>query len=120
VAKPQTYDVAATQARLKAELPHWTFAEGAIQRTYKTASWKATLMVVTTIGHLAEAAWHHPDLAVSYDSVTVTLSTHSAKGITDLDFALAAKIEDVVTWHPGPPFSGTPSDPRHAYIKYDE
>jgi 4a-hydroxytetrahydrobiopterin dehydratase len=119
LAKPQTYDEAAIEARLTAELPHWRFSEGTLQRTYKTASWKATLMVVTTIGHLAEAAWHHPDLAVSYDSVTVKLSTHSAKGITDLDFALAARIEDVVSWRPGPPFSGTPNDPRHAYLKYD-
>jgi pterin-4a-carbinolamine dehydratase len=119
VDKPQTYDDAAIQARLKAELPRWTLAEGTLQCTYKTASWKATLMVVTTIGHLAEAAWHHPDLAVSYDRVTVKLSTHSAKGITDLDFALAAKIEEVVDWRPGAPFTGTPSDPRHAYIKYE-
>lgn len=120
MAKLQTYDEAGIAARLTSELPQWHFVDGTLQRTYKTAGWKATLMVVTTIGHLAEAAWHHPDLAVSYDSVTVKLSTHSVKGITDLDFALAAKIEDVVGWRPGPPFSGTPADPRHAYIKYDE
>jgi 4a-hydroxytetrahydrobiopterin dehydratase len=117
--KPETYDAEAITARLAAELPHWWFEDGAIQRTYKTASWKGTLMVVTTIGHLAEVAWHHPDLAVSYDSVTVKLSTHSAKGITDLDFLLAAKIEAVVAWRPEAPFSGTPSDLNHAYIVPD-
>jgi 4a-hydroxytetrahydrobiopterin dehydratase len=116
---PTTYADPEIHARLAADLPHWRLADGTIQRTYKTASWKGTLMVVTTIGHLAEAAWHHPDLAVSYDSVTVKLSTHSAKGITDLDFLLAAKIEEVIGWRPGKPFSGTPADAKHAYIKYE-
>jgi hypothetical protein len=51
--------------------------------------------------HLAEAARHHPKLAVSYDRVTVKLSTQSTKGITDLDFVLAAKIEDVGGLAPG-------------------
>ena len=48
--------------------------------------------------------------------------THSAKGITDKDFALARKIEDVIQWQPGKedgPFDGTPDEPRHAYVKYD-
>lgn len=119
MAKPTTYDGEAVAARLAADLPRWTLRDGAIQRTFRTAGWKATLMVVTTIGHLAEAAWHHPDLLVSYDQVTVKLSTHSVRGITDLDFALAAKIDEVVGWRPGAPFTGTPSDPRHAYIRHD-
>ena len=96
----KTYDEAAIHAKL-ADLPRWTFVEGTLQRRYATANWRSTLMVVATIGHLCEAAWHHPDLAVSYDSVVVKLSTHSAKGITDRDFELAAKIEAVVGWQPG-------------------
>ena len=121
MAKEKTYDTAAIEARL-ADLPRWHYADGAIQRTYKTASWKATLMVVTTVGHLCEAAWHHPDLVVGYNNVTVKLSTHSAKGITDKDFTLARKIEDVIGWQPGREggaLAGTPTDPRHAYIVYD-
>ena len=111
------------QARLQAELPAWTFEDGWIRRKYKTSGWKATLMVVNTVGHLAEAAWHHPDLTVSYAFVTVKLVTHSAKGITDKDFALARKIEEVVMWQPGreegAALEGTPDDPRFKYIKYD-
>lgn len=104
------------------DLPHWQFADGCVQRTYRTANWKSTLMVVTTIGHLCEAAWHHPDLVVSFNSVLVKLSTHSAKGVTAKDFAMARKIEDVVAWQPAREsgaLKGTPSDPRHAYIRYD-
>jgi len=111
-------------ARLTAELPHWHLKDGWISRTYRTHSWKGTLMVVNTIGHLAEAAWHHPDMTLSYAWVEVRLVTHSAKGITDKDFALAAKIEQVVAWQPGLEgngLEGTPrDDQRFAYIKYDK
>src|SRR6476661_1730908 len=86
------------ETKLKTELPNWYLEDGWIRRKYKTAGWKATLMVVNTVGHLAEAAWHHPDLTVSYAFVIVKLVTHTAKGITDKDFALAAKIEQVVQW----------------------
>jgi 4a-hydroxytetrahydrobiopterin dehydratase len=110
-------------ARLAATLPHWDVADGHLRRVYRTGGWRATLMVVNTIGHLAEVAWHHPDLAVSYAQVEVRLMTHDAGGITDKDFALAAKIEAVVLWQPGReggPLNGIPADdPRFAYIKYD-
>ncbi|KAF2990480.1 4a-hydroxytetrahydrobiopterin dehydratase [Methylocystis sp. MJC1] len=109
--------------RLGRELPHWRFENGWIRRKYKTHSWKGTLMAINTIGHLAEAAWHHPDIAASYAWVEVKLMTHTAKGVTDKDFALAKKIEEVVCWRPGPeggPLEGTPeTDQRFAYIKYD-
>ena len=90
-------DEATVEARLKAELPHWRLEDGWIRRTYKTAGWKGTLMVINTVGHLAEAAWHHPDLTASYAWVEVRLMNHAAKGITEKDFALAKKIEEVVS-----------------------
>lgn len=110
--------------RLKAELPHWYFEDGWIRRKYRTAGWKSTLMVVNTVGHLAEAAFHHPDLTVSYAFVIVKLTNHAAKGVTDKDFALAHKIEDVIGWQPGKdpdsPLEGTPDDPRFKYLKYED
>lgn len=108
-------------ARLATELPHWTHENGWIRRRIRTSGWKSTLMVINTVGHLAEAAWHHPDLAASYAFVIIKLQTHSAGGITELDFALARKIEDVVCWQPAREglFEGTPIDPRFRYIKYD-
>ena len=119
----ETYSPDDIAARLKDELPHWTYEDGWIRRKYKTTGWKATLMVVNTVGHLAEAAWHHPDLAVSYAFVIVKLQNHAAKGITDKDFELARKIEDVVQWQPakqeGSALEGTPEDPRFKYLKYD-
>jgi 4a-hydroxytetrahydrobiopterin dehydratase len=118
----KTYSAAEIKARLQAELPHWSFKDGELCRTYRTHGWKGTLMVVNAVGHLAEAAWHHPDIAASYDSAQVRLKSHDANAITERDFALARKIEDFVHWQPGlegGALTGTPKDARHAYIKYD-
>ena len=56
----EVYAAEDVAARLAAELPKWTYEDGWIRRKYKTSGWKSTLMVVNTVGHLAEAAWHHP------------------------------------------------------------
>ncbi len=118
----KTYSDEEVETRLKAELPHWYLENGWIRRKYKTSSWKSTLMVVNTVGHLAEAGFHHPDMAISYAFVIVKLMNHAAKGITDKDFELAKKIEDVIMWQPGKEngaLTGTPDDARFKYIKYD-
>ena len=117
--KEKTYDEAQIAERL-ASLPGWFFEGGWIRRHYKTDGWPTTLMLVTAIGYCAEAAYHHPDLTVTYARVTVKLSTHSAGGITDKDFELARKIEELALWRPtaGGALEGTPNkfvrggDPR--------
>ena len=118
----KTYDEKEIKTYLKEQLPHWFYENGWIRRKYKTSGWKGTLMVINTVGHLAEAAWHHPDISASYAFVIVKLQNHAAKGITDKDFILAKKIESVVQWEPGKEegtLEGTPEDPRFKYIKYD-
>lgn len=109
--------------RLSRDLPRWQLEDGWLRREYRTGGWKGTLMVVNVVGHLAEAAWHHPDLTVSYASVIVRLQSHDAKGITARDFELARKIEEVVQWQPAleqGALEGTPNeDPRFRYVDYD-
>ena len=98
----------------------WSYDGKWIRKTYKTHSWKSTLMVVNAIGHLAELAWHHPDLVVSYAFVEVKLMNHAKKGITQLDFDLAKKIDEFILWNPveeNLSLDGTPDDPRFAYVK---
>jgi 4a-hydroxytetrahydrobiopterin dehydratase len=122
-AREQALSDAEVTQWLATNLPTWRLEDGWIRRTYKTNSWKGTLMVINAVGHLAEAAWHHPDITASYAWVEVRLMTHTAKGITHKDFELARKIEEVVYWRPakeGGALEGTPeSDMRFAYIKYD-
>jgi pterin-4a-carbinolamine dehydratase len=85
--------------RLKS-LPGWRLVDGAIAREYATDGWPTTLMLVNAIGFFAEAADHHPDLAVSWSKVQVKLSTHSAGGVTASDVELAGVIERTALWRP--------------------
>jgi 4a-hydroxytetrahydrobiopterin dehydratase len=108
--------------RLARELPAWGFEDNALQRSYRTENWKSTLMVANTIGHLAEVAWHHPELFLSYGTVGVRLNSHDAGGVTERDFELARRIEQVVLWRPdreGGALTGTPDDDRFRYLRHD-
>lgn len=108
--KLPTYTEAQIATKL-ADLPGWYHADGWIRRQYKTDGWPTTLLLVNQIAFLAEAAWHHPDLSVTFAKVTVKLMTHSENGITDKDLELARKIEDVALWRPeeGSALEGTPN-----------
>lgn len=107
----------AIAARLAAELPTWTYAEGHLQRTYRYNGWKSVLLAAGAVAHVAEAAWHHPELTLGYGQLQVRLQTHDAGGVTAKDFALAIQIEAVLTWQPpvASGLEGTPDDPRYAY-----
>ncbi|MCK6407982.1 4a-hydroxytetrahydrobiopterin dehydratase [Thauera sp.] len=111
------------RSRLADGLPHWRLEAGCLVRDFHTGGWKGTLMVAGVVGHLAEAAWHHPELELCWDRAQVRLCTHSPHGITVRDFVLARKIEDVVQWQPareGGGLEGTPNDDeRFRYIHYD-
>jgi len=117
------YEEDQARVRLQQELPLWFVESNHIQRRYNTGGWKSSLMLVNAIGHLAEAAWHHPEIVLAYAQVLVKLQTHSAHGITDKDFELAARIEQLIMWQPGSDntsaLQGTPLNDRHTYIKYD-
>ena len=97
------------QSRLP-DLPNWELRDGWIRRSFTTPGWPHTLMLVNAIGYRAEAAFHHPDLEVGWARVVVKLQTHSAGGVTELDFALAREIEALATWQPGDdsPLDGFP------------
>lgn len=81
-------------------LPKWALEAGAIRRTYQTDGWRGSMLVANAIAFICEAADHHADLTVTWPSVGVALSTHSAGGITAKDFEVATLIEKQVTWKP--------------------
>ncbi|MBZ0316950.1 MAG: 4a-hydroxytetrahydrobiopterin dehydratase [Anaerolineae bacterium] len=76
-----------------AKMDGWARQGDEIFKTYTLTSFPAALAFVSTIGHLAEAADHHPDILLRYKKVTLTLSTHSAGGLTEKDFVLASQID---------------------------
>jgi 4a-hydroxytetrahydrobiopterin dehydratase len=94
-AKEKIYSAEEIPARLSQHLPRWTLDDGHLCRTYKTGKWPKTVMLFNAIAYLAEKADHHPDVTTRYGSLDIRLMTHSAGGVTDKDFDLAAKIEEL-------------------------
>jgi 4a-hydroxytetrahydrobiopterin dehydratase len=78
----------------------WNHAGGAIRRSYQTDGWRGSLLITNLIGFICEAADHHADILVTWPRVEVSLSTHSAGGITDKDFEVARLIELQASWKP--------------------
>jgi 4a-hydroxytetrahydrobiopterin dehydratase len=84
-----------TDAQITAELaavPAWTRDGNSITTVTHRADFRDALLYVGAVAYLAESANHHPDVAIAWNKVTLTLSTHSAGGLTANDFALARQI----------------------------
>jgi len=73
-------------------VPAWQRQGDSIVLTVTRSDFRDALLYVGAVAYLAEAANHHPDVAISWNKVTLTLSTHSAGGLTGADFALAGQI----------------------------
>ena len=75
------------------KVPGWKQREDEISRLYVFSGFITAMAFVNHVADLAETMDHHPDILIQYKKVKLTLSTHSAGGLTDLDFALAKKID---------------------------
>lgn len=80
------------EARL-AEHPGWERSGSVIQKSFKRGDFVGSVNFARSLVDPAEEMNHHPDLEISWDTVTVSLSTHSDGGVTAADFELAAKID---------------------------
>ncbi|HEU4736256.1 MAG TPA: 4a-hydroxytetrahydrobiopterin dehydratase [Solirubrobacterales bacterium] len=80
------------EARL-AELSGWQQREAAISKQFECGDFVGSVRFVQSLVEPAEAMGHHPDLEISWDTVTVTISTHSEGGLTAADFELAGKVD---------------------------
>lgn len=75
-----------------AKLKGWDLNEGQIVKLYKFKDFVESMRFVNKVAELAEAADHHPDILIRWNKVILTLSTHSAGGLTEKDFSLALQI----------------------------
>jgi len=83
-----------TPAQIKAALPsvpEWTKKGGAITRAYRFKDFPAAIKFVNALAKPAEKAWHHPDIDIRWNKVTLT--THDEGGLTAKDFDLAKKMD---------------------------
>ena len=72
-----------------ASLPQWKQDGDVISRTFQFKDFPAAIRFVNTVADLAEKAWHHPDIDIRWNIVTLALTTHDAGGLTGKDFELA-------------------------------
>jgi len=82
------------QQRLK-KLEQWSHAGKALQKKYTFKAFLPAIAFVNKIAEAAESAGHHPDITINYSVVGISLSTHSEGGVTEKDFDLAAKIDQI-------------------------
>ncbi|HEV8677214.1 MAG TPA: 4a-hydroxytetrahydrobiopterin dehydratase [Candidatus Paceibacterota bacterium] len=83
--------------KLCGELDDWTLIDGAalLAKSFRFPDFKQTMAFVNKVAGLAEEQGHHPDMNVSYGGVTIELMTHAIGGLSENDFILAAKIDEL-------------------------
>ncbi len=94
--KPELLSESAVQQQVTT-LPGWQVEGTELVKEFRFTSYLAGIEFVRRVAVLAESMNHHPDLLVGWRKVTVRLSTHSAGGLTRLDFELAGQISAVET-----------------------
>jgi len=77
-------------------LGNWTFKAKVIARSFTFDDFAAAMRFVNRVAKLAEAANHHPDIAIRYNRVRLALTTHDEGGLTEKDFKLAGKINNLM------------------------
>jgi len=81
---------------LLAELKEgWELQEGKLVRQFKFRNFREAMAFVNKVAEIAEAEQHHPDIAISYNRVRLTLFTHAIKGLSENDFIVAAKVDQL-------------------------
>ena len=78
-----------------ATVPEWSRRGAAISRTFQFKDFPAAVKFVDAVAGLAEQAWHHPDIDIRWNKVTLTLTTHDAGGLTQKDFDLARQLDQL-------------------------
>jgi 4a-hydroxytetrahydrobiopterin dehydratase len=82
------------QTKLKT-LKGWVLEGTEIKKTHEAKDFVRAMGFVNSVALLAERQNHHPDIDIRWNKVTLVLSTHSAGGLTDADFTLAARIDEL-------------------------
>ncbi len=77
------------------QVPGWELNGDAIKRTFKFKNFKQSMEFVNNVAEVAESEGHHPDIAISYNKVTLTLTTHAIGGLSVNDFIVAAKVNEL-------------------------
>jgi 4a-hydroxytetrahydrobiopterin dehydratase len=80
----------------RATVPQWSKRGATLTRTFVFKDFPAAIKFVNKVAVIAEKAWHHPDIDVRWNKVTLTLTTHDEGELTEKDFTLAAKFDRLI------------------------
>ncbi len=83
---------------LRRKLPDWEVVTGQhLRHAFTFPDFEQALAFVNRVGDLAEQQGHHPDIFLTWGKVEITIWTHKVEGLTESDFILAAKVEQLYT-----------------------
>jgi 4a-hydroxytetrahydrobiopterin dehydratase len=77
------------------KLPGWNENGKAIERRFEFPDFVAAMKLVNRVAEAAEQANHHPDIAISYNKVTLSLTSHDSGGVTERDITMASRINEI-------------------------
>ena len=98
-----------------ATLPGWERDGDLIRRVYRTDGWRGSMLVANAVAFICEAADHHADVLVTWPRVTISLSTHSAGGVTAKDLEVARLIDRHLGWRP--PAGSSLQGPERPFVE---
>lgn len=96
------------QERLR-NFTNWSLSQGELECSFVLPTFPAAIFFVNAVAHLAELGAHHPDITIAYNKVSLRFATHSVGGISEKDFAMAQKVDELwlaLNWMPGLPLIG--------------
>ena len=90
------YSTKEIEEKLKLKCTSWTYVFPSIERKYITKNFDESIRIGNEIAKIANQLDHHPELIFKYNVLIIKTHTHSASGITDKDFELAEKIDQLL------------------------
>jgi len=82
--------------KLLEKVDGWKLTDNEIQRIYRFKNFQKAIEFVNMVAKLSDDEGHHPDIKISWNKVTLTLTTHAINGLSENDFILAAKINKIL------------------------
>ena len=82
------------QEKMK-RIPEWELSNASIVRSFEFDEYPLAIDFVNAVAEIAEEAFHHPDIFISYTKVKLTLTTHDVGGLTESDFEVATRIDSL-------------------------
>lgn len=76
--------------------PEWEYEKNALTRTIEFEEFSEAIDFVNDLAEIAEEAQHHPDITIRHTRISLKLTTHDVGGVTDLDIALAQRVDNLV------------------------